>query len=217
MHLSGDAGIERMESALSETRSRYIRVKDSGSPVGFPMTQYMSPSPTPVTTIASTSESNISNKSNKTSRVLSTTAEKIVAPNDVLVNEFLHEHHRSFADDFDVSDHIQNSIEGKIKQTMEKAFWDSVMESVKQDQPNYDQIIQLMEEVRDEICEMAPISWKDDIIAAIDLDILSQVLKSGKLDVNYLGKILEFSLVSLQKLSAPANEEIIKAKHKALL
>jgi hypothetical protein len=74
-----------------------------------------------------------------------------------------------------------------------------------------------MEEVRDEICEMAPISWKDDIIAAIDLDILSQVLKSGKLDVDYLGKILEFSLVSLQKLSAPANEEIIKAKHKALL
>jgi hypothetical protein len=58
---------------------------------------------------------------------------------------------------------------------MEKAFWDSVLESVKEDQPNYDQIIQLMEEVRDEICEMAPISWKDDIIAAIDLDILSQV------------------------------------------
>lgn len=58
---------------------------------------------------------------------------------------------------------------------MEKAFWDNVMESVKQDQPNYDQIIQLMREVRDEICEMAPISWKEDIIAAIDLEILSQV------------------------------------------
>lgn len=239
MHLSGDAGIERMESALSETRSRSLRVKDSGSP----MTS-QTPSPTPLSTVASPSERNISNKSNKTSRVvrslfkesdtspiessfsspitssntqLSTTSEKFVAPNEVLVNEFLHEHHRSFADGFDVSDHIQNSVEGKIKQTMEKAFWDSVMESVKQDQPNYDQIIQLMEEVRDEICEMAPISWKDDIIAAIDLDILSQVLKSGQLDVDYLGKILDFSLVSLQKLSSPANEEIIKAKHKALL
>lgn len=244
MHLSGDAGIERMESALSETRSRYSRVRDGGSPVGSPMTQYMSPSLTPLSTVANSSERNISNESNKTSRVVrslfketdtspiessfsspitssstqpSTTSEKLVAPNEVLVNEFLHEHHRSFADGFDVSDHIQNSIEGKIKQTMEKAFWDSVMESVKQAQPNYDQIIQLMEEVRDEICEMAPISWKDDIIAAIDLDILSQVLKSGKLDVDYLGKILEFSLVSLQKLSAPANEKIIKAKHKALL
>ncbi|KAL5096311.1 hypothetical protein RYX36_000638 [Vicia faba] len=245
MHLSGDAGIQRMESALSETRSRYSRVRDGGSPVGSPMTQYMSPSPTPLSTVASSSERNISNESNLTSRVVrslfketdtspiessfsspitssstqpsTTSSGNLVAPNEVLVNEFLHEHHHSFADGFDVSDHIQNSIEGKIKQTMEKAFWDSVMESVKQDQPNYDQIIQLMEEVRDEICEMAPISWKDDIIAAIDLDILSQVLKSGKLDVDYLGKILEFSLVSLQKLSAPANEKIIKAQHKALL
>jgi hypothetical protein len=98
----------------------------------------MSPSPTPLSTVASPSDRNISNKSNKTSRgvrslfketdtspvessfsspitssntQLSTTTEKFVAPNDVLVNEFLHEHHRSFADGFDVSDHIQNSIE----------------------------------------------------------------------------------------------------------
>lgn len=138
MHLSGDAGIERMESALSETRSRYSRVRDDGSPVGSPMTQYMSPSLTPLSTVANSSERIISNESNKTSRVVrslfketdtspiessfsspitssstqpSTTSEKLVAPNEVLVNEFLHEHHRSFADGFDVSDHIQNSIE----------------------------------------------------------------------------------------------------------
>jgi hypothetical protein len=98
----------------------------------------MSPSPTPLSTVASPSDRNNSNKNYKTSRVvrslfketdtspiessfsspitsshtqLSTTTEKFVAPNDVLVNEFLHEHHRSFADGFDVSDHIQNSIE----------------------------------------------------------------------------------------------------------
>ncbi|XP_027193281.1 uncharacterized protein [Cicer arietinum] len=241
LHLSGDAGMERMETALSETRSRYLIVKDSGILVGSPMTQDMPPSLTPLSTVASASERNESNKTSRVVRslfketntspvessfssprtgsnsLLSISSEKSVASNEVLVNEFLHEHHRSFVDGFDVSDHIQNSIEGKIKQTMEKAFWDSVMESIKQDEPNYEQIIQLMEEVRDEICEMAPISWKDDIIAAIDLDILSQVLKSGKLDIDYLGKILEFSLVSLQKLSAPANEDIIKAKHKALL
>lgn len=61
---------------------------------------------------------------------------------------------------------------------MEKAFWDSIMESVKQDQPNYDQVVQLLREVRDEFCEMAPQSWKDDIFASIDLDIFSQVTKS---------------------------------------
>ncbi|KAJ1419984.1 T-complex 11 [Sesbania bispinosa] len=244
LHLSGDAGIERMECALSETRSRYFRVKDNGSPAKFPMSQSMSPNPTPLSSVASSSERNISIESNhKTNRVvrslfketnsspikssfsapstssdsqLGASSEKLVVENEVLVNELLHEHHRSIADGFNVSDNIQNNIEGKIKQTMEKAFWDGVMESVKKDHPNYDQIIQLMGEVRDELCEMAPKSWKDDITTAIDLDILSQVLKSGNLDVDYLGKILQFSLVSLQKLSAPANEEIMKATHRTL-
>ncbi|RDX93367.1 T-complex protein 11-like protein 1, partial [Mucuna pruriens] len=243
-HLSGDAGIERMECALSETRSRYFRVKDDESPVRLPMTLSMPVSPTPLSPAASSSERNISDEGNqKTSRVvrslfketntspgessfsaprtssdsqLGTSSEKLLAENEVLVNEFLHEHHRSITEGFDVSNHIQNSIEGKIKQTMEKAFWDGIMESVEGDQPNYDRIVQLMGEVRDAICEMAPKSWKEDIFAAIDLEIFSQVLKSGNLDVDYLGKILEFSLVSLQKLSAPANEEMMKATHKKL-
>ncbi|XP_027338808.1 uncharacterized protein LOC113852670 isoform X2 [Abrus precatorius] len=243
-HLSGDAGIERMECALSETRSRYFRAKDDRSPSRSPMNPSMPASPTPLSTVASSSERNMSGEGNhKTSRVvrslfkethtspgessfsatktssdsqLGMSSEKLVAENEVLVNEFLHDHHRSVADGFDVSDHIQNSVEGKIKQTMEKAFWDGIMESVKQEQPNYDRIVQLMGEVRDEICEMAPKSWKENIFDTIDLEILSQVLKSGNLDVDYLGKILEFSLVNLQKLSSPANEEIMKAAHKKL-
>ena len=32
-HLSGDAGIERMECALYETRSKYFQAKESGSPM----------------------------------------------------------------------------------------------------------------------------------------------------------------------------------------
>lgn len=58
---------------------------------------------------------------------------------------------------------------------MEKAFWDGIMESVNQEGPNYDLVIQLLEEVRDEICTMAPQSWKQEIVEAIDVDILSQV------------------------------------------
>ena len=59
---------------------------------------------------------------------------------------------------------------------MEKAFWDGIMESVRQDEPNYDRVIELVREVRDEICEMAPWSWREEITDAIDLEILSQVL-----------------------------------------
>lgn len=58
---------------------------------------------------------------------------------------------------------------------MERAFWDGIMESVNQEQPDYDRVVQLMREVRDELCEMAPQSWKGDILSAIDLEIFSQV------------------------------------------
>ena len=59
---------------------------------------------------------------------------------------------------------------------MEKAFWDGITESIKQEEPNSDRVVELMMEVRDEIFEMPPHRWKREIIEAIDLDILSQVV-----------------------------------------
>lgn len=107
-----------------------------------------------------------------------------------------------------------------------------------------------MREVRDELCKMAPESWKLEITEAIDLEIFDQVshaatyvtswlhyfsdgwfvlsllsyvvfspqlLKSGNLDMDYLGKIMEFALVSVQKLSAAANENKLKEAHQKVL
>ncbi|KAI9103684.1 hypothetical protein K1719_023307 [Acacia pycnantha] len=249
--LSGNAGIEHMEGALSETRSRYLKVKDNGSPSGSLMTQSFASSQiktnfSPVLSMVSSSnesglpvESNqirshavrslfknattsspggSTNSEHSTSSddQLGSSIKKLVTENEVLVNEFFHQRHCSFSDGWGDAAFNQSSIEGKIKETMEKAFWDSIMESVKQDQPNYDQVVQLMREVRDELCEIAPQNWKEGIFAAIDVEFFSQVLKSGNMDVDYLGKILEFSLVSLQKLSAPANEEKMKDTHQRL-
>lgn len=59
---------------------------------------------------------------------------------------------------------------------MEKAFWDSILESLKRDDPDYDRVVQLVREMRDELCQMAPDSWRQMIVESIDLDILSQVL-----------------------------------------
>lgn len=44
-----------------------------------------------------------------------------------------------------------------------------------------------------------------------------KVLKSGIHDMDYLGRILEYALATLQKLSAPANEDEMKKTHKNLL
>lgn len=43
------------------------------------------------------------------------------------------------------------------------------------------------------------------------------MLKSGNLDIDYLGRILEFALVTLQKLSAPVNDDELKANHQMLM
>ena len=53
------------------------------------------------------------------------------------------------------------------------------MESMKSDDPNYDRVVQLMREMRDELCQMAPESWKQMIVEAVDLDIFSQVQTSS--------------------------------------
>lgn len=67
-------------------------------------------------------------------------------------------------------------LQAKIREAMEKAFWDNILESLKRDDSDYDQVVQLMREMRDELCLMAPNSWRQMIIESIDLDILSQVV-----------------------------------------
>ncbi|WZZ71452.1 hypothetical protein YC2023_082822 [Brassica napus] len=109
------------------------------------------------------------------------------------------------------------SIVRTVKETMEKAFWDSVMESMKLEEPDYSCISNLMREVRDELCQMVPDSWKVEITETIDLDLLSQLLNSGTLDIDYLGKMLEFALATLRKLSAPANDRENESTHHSLL
>ena len=62
---------------------------------------------------------------------------------------------------------------GKSKRDNGKAFWDGIMESMKQEEPNFSWVLKLMKEVRDELCEMSPQSWKQEIVDSIDTDINS--------------------------------------------
>ncbi|XAR56338.1 hypothetical protein NMG60_11036783 [Bertholletia excelsa] len=248
-HLRGDAGIERMECALSDTRLKYFQAKENGSPVESPVMHIPSPSPPsspPCQSLAtsdasgnvvkdtcakspvvrslfkdnsgsSSQEVHLSASDSSLVKQLTNSGQNLIMDNELVVNEILHEQHLTFADGMKITNEDQSGMKAKIKEIMEKAFWDGIIDSIKQDNPKYDRVIELMREVRDEICSVAPKSWKEGIFEAIDLDILSQVLNSGKLDMDYLGKLLEFALITLQKLSAPANEDELKVSHLKLL
>ncbi|KAL4320307.1 hypothetical protein GQ457_18G016870 [Hibiscus cannabinus] len=247
-HLCGDAGIERMECAISETRTKFFQEKESGSPIELPIMPSLSPSSdgSPSSLNAGTdnrsdltqmpnhvvhslfkedevgisqsksSSSSVPGSCHSDAQLASSIEKQPVTENELIVNEFLHGK-RGLVDSFSVIDEDQNGIKAKIRKTMEKAFWDGIMETMRQDKPNYDRVIDLVKEVRDEICEMAPQTWREEIIDTIDLEILSQVLKSGNLDIDYLGRILGFALSTLRKLSSPANDDEIKAANQRLL
>lgn len=49
------------------------------------------------------------------------------------------------------------------------------MESLKENDPDFGWILKLVGEVRDELCDISPQAWKQEITDTIDVGILSQV------------------------------------------
>lgn len=234
-HLSGEAGIERMESAISDTRTKFFESRENRSPITPVTPLILSPSQASSSSLGSSDEAtNLTVVPRKQSSVVRSLFKNEVDAKDVnlsllnhrtlliskgsldmenarIVNEYVHGAHLSFTESF--SDAGEDQLMANIKETMEKAFWDNIIESVSQEEPNYSRVVELMREVRDEICAMAPHTWRQEIIEVIDLGILTQVLSSGELDISYFGKILNYALITLRKLSAPAYEDELNKKH----
>ncbi|WCJ44190.1 T-complex protein 11 [Euphorbia peplus] len=203
LHVAGNAGVKRMERALAEMRTKFVKRKEPESSFKA-STLHISPSLR-------------SHGLDQPPVPISVETDCSVSENELLVNEIIHTHHQGFAESLNAMDKDHDDVKEKLRETMEKAFWDSVTESINQDEPDFSWILKLMKEVRDELCEMSPQKWRQEIIMTIDVDNLSQVLKSGTLDMESLGKKLEFALGTLQKLSAPVNDEETKSSHTKLL
>ncbi|OAY63776.1 T-complex protein 11-like protein 1 [Ananas comosus] len=215
-HLSGNAGIEQIEFSLSNTRSECFEVNSSVPE------EHSSANIEKFSIVRSLfgSASSPQNSSTDTEVVdmqsNQTIGKRSPAENELLVNEIVHGNDDASPDNLDVGG-TDEIIKAKVKETMEKAFWDGVVDSMKGDKPDYSRILGLVKEVRDELCDLAPQSWREEITNSIDLDILSQILESGFEDPYYLRKVLEYSLAMLQKLSAPANEVEMRKAHEKLL
>ncbi|CAN6453507.1 unnamed protein product [Victoria cruziana] len=108
-------------------------------------------------------------------------------------------------------------IQAQIKSTMERAFWDGVVEALEKDPPDYSRVVQLVKEVRDELGALVPRSWKQELHESIDIDLFAQILESGVQDIDYLSKLLDYAINIVIKLGAPARDDITKAAHEKLV
>lgn len=185
-HLSGDAGIERMNSALSDTRSKFFEAKENGSPLPTPVANVStplsinSPGQVPLSEVNANSRSNASRPVARSlfgafSSPGSASEMNLPTEKEQMVNEMLHEDGSFFAGRTDSAGTAERDLQTRVRETMQKAFWDVVTDSMKGDKPDYSQLINLVKEVRDSLHELSPKVWKDEIIENIDLEILSQV------------------------------------------
>ncbi|XP_015691466.2 uncharacterized protein LOC102702004 [Oryza brachyantha] len=222
-HLSGDAGIERMNSALLDTRSKFFEAKENGNPLATPVANISTPlsinssGHVPPASKPTLEGSNFTAETSPVASSSSSTSPmKLPTDNEQMVNEMLHED-GSFAGNSDHISAAEKDFQAKVKATMEKAFWDVVTDSMRGDKPDYTHLINLVREVRDSLHELASKGLKEEILENIDIEILSQVLEAGSLDMRYLGQILHYSLDMVRKLSAPAKEDDMKKSHEKLL
>jgi hypothetical protein len=229
-HLSGDAGLERMNSALLDTRSKFFEAKENGSPLAAPVANVSTPLSINSSGKVPLSEVNESSRTNAvgtssvvrslfdaSSSSVSSSPAKQPTENEQMVNEMLYEDASAFAGRSDSANTAEEEFQKKVRETMEKAFWDMVTNSMRGERPDYSQLINLVKEVRDSLHDLAPKEWKEKILENIDLEILSQVLGSGSQDAQYLGQILQYSLDMVRKLSAAAKEDEMKKNHDKLL
>ncbi|KAF7009275.1 hypothetical protein CFC21_023833 [Triticum aestivum] len=211
--LSGDAGIERMDSALSDARSKFFEANENGSPLATPVANVSTPLSINSSGKLLPSEVNVSSETTSSS----TSPVNRPTENEQMVNEMLHEDGGAIPGNSNDARTIEKDFQDKVRETMEKAFWDVVTDSMRGDKPDYSQLINLVKEVRDSLYDLAPKGWKEEIYENIDLEILSQVLESGSQDTQYLGQILQYSLDMVRKLSAAAKDDEMKASHDKLL
>ncbi|KAM0916682.1 hypothetical protein ACQ4PT_010026 [Festuca glaucescens] len=228
-HLSGDAGIERMNSALSDMRSKFFEAKENGSPLATPVANVSTPLSINPSGQLPPADVNVSSKKDAggsrsivrslfgASSSSSTSPVSLPTDNEQMVNEMLHENGGAFAVNSDDASTIEKDFQARVRETMEKAFWDVVTDSMKGDKPDYSQLINLVKEVRDSLHDLAPKGWKEEILGNIDVEILTLVLESGSQDTQYLGQIMHYSLDMVRKLSAAAKEDEMKKSHDKLL
>jgi len=122
-HLSGNAGLERLECALSDTRSRFLEAKVSGSSSASPFPRISSsrlpksPDGSLVHSLSDRDDSS-SGKAVGSSNCFKGSAHghpsfdaMLVGENELLVNEIVHEHRSGFTNSFIVNDEDKNSLD----------------------------------------------------------------------------------------------------------
>jgi hypothetical protein len=102
-----------------------------------------------------------------------------------------------------------NSLEKKIAETVQRAFWDAFQEKLNQDPPDLSFAYGMLQELRETLLDILLPQHhrlKEQISEVLDLALIKQKMENGAFDFDYYAKYITDTMA---KLCAPARDEKI--------
>ncbi|XP_035424961.1 T-complex protein 11 homolog isoform X3 [Cygnus atratus] len=102
------------------------------------------------------------------------------------------------------------SLENRVKETLHKAFWDSLKEQISASPPDYTQAIQLLQEIKEALLSLLlprHNQLRSQIEEALDVELIQQEAEHGALDIRGLATYI---LDTMAMLCAPVRDEDVQ-------
>ncbi|XP_044133310.1 T-complex protein 11-like protein 2 [Bufo gargarizans] len=110
----------------------------------------------------------------------------------------------------DTIDPPKNSLEGRVKQIVHKAFWDCLESDLKEDPPVYEHAIKLFDEIKEILLSFLTPGTnrlRTQICEVLDVDLLRQQAEHNAVDIPKLGSYI---INIMSKLCAPVRDDDVK-------
>ncbi|XP_054836702.1 T-complex protein 11 homolog [Eublepharis macularius] len=105
---------------------------------------------------------------------------------------------------------LSNSLEGRVKEALHKAFWDSLREELSKTPPDYSHAIRLIQEIKESLLSLIlprQTRLRNQIEDALDIELIKQEAEHGALDIPNL---TTYILGMMATLCAPIRDEEIQ-------
>ncbi|XP_024127035.1 T-complex protein 11-like protein 1 [Oryzias melastigma] len=104
-----------------------------------------------------------------------------------------------------------NSLEGRVKEIVHLAFWDSLQEELNRDPPNYNHAVILLEEVKSMLGSLllpGHIRLRAQLDEVLDMELIRQQVEHNALDLH---RLAEFIIHTMASLCAPVRDPEVRA------
>ncbi|XP_053102225.1 T-complex protein 11 homolog isoform X2 [Hemicordylus capensis] len=102
------------------------------------------------------------------------------------------------------------SLEGKVKETLHKAYWDNLREQLSKTPPDYSHAIKLLREIKETLLSLLlprQARLRSQIEEALDMELMKQEAEHGALDIPSL---TTYILGTMAMLCAPVRDEEVQ-------